>query len=473
MKLQFLGAARQVTGSQYYLEADGARLLIDCGMYQERSHQARNWEKSPLRLRDIDALLLTHAHVDHCGLAPKLVQEGFRGPIITTSASADLVELVLRDAAEIQAEDAAFKEKRHRKEGRKSKNPIKPLYTLKDVERTLPMLEAVAYNQPVKINDRVTAVFHDAGHILGSAMIELRVSDHGEPRTIIFTGDLGQFGKPIVRNPAVFNEADYIVMESTYGDRVHEKHDSVESQLETVINETVARGGKVIIPIFAIERAQELIYYLNRLLYSKHINEVPVFLDSPMAADVTEVFHNHRECFDADTEEMVAAGESPLRFRSLHVVRGMEESKEINDLKGPAIIMATSGMCTAGRIKHHLAQHIGDPACTILFVGYQSEGTLGRQILDGNREVRIHGISRLVRAQVAQIQGISGHADRTGLLQWLAHFEIPPRQLFITHGEAQASLALAEHIRNLLNWNVSVPQYRETVKLNGDGTTVS
>ena len=469
VKLQFLGAARQVTGSQYYLEADGARLLIDCGMYQERAHQARNWEKSPLRLRDIDALLLTHAHVDHCGLAPKLVQEGFRGPIIATSASADLIELVLRDAAEIQAEDAAFKEKRHRKEGRKSKNPIKPLYTIKDVERTLPMLQAVAYNQPVKINDRVQAVFHDAGHILGSAMIELRVTDHGEPRNIIFTGDLGQFGKPIVRNPAVFTEADYIVMESTYGDRVHEKHDSVESQLEKVINDTVAGGGKVIIPIFAIERAQELIYYLNELLYSQHIAKLPVFLDSPMAADVTEVFQNHRECFDANTEEMVAAGETPLKFPSLHVVRGIEESKAINDLKGPAIIMATSGMCTAGRIKHHLAQHIGDPACTILFVGYQSEGTLGRQILDGNREVRIHGISRLVRARVAQIQGISGHADRTGLLQWLAHFEIPPRRLFVTHGEAQASLALAEHIRSLLNWNVTVPQYRETVMLNGDG----
>ena len=257
-----------------------------------------------MRLRDLDALLLTHAHVDHCGLAPKLVQDGFRSPIITTSASADLVELVLRDAAEIQMEDAAFKEKRHRKEGRRGKHPVKPLYTMHDVDRTLPLLEAVPYDRPVRINDHVHAVFHDAGHILGSAMIELRVTDHGQPRRIIFTGDLGQWDQPIVRNPTTFTEADYVVMESTYGDRVHENHGSVESQLEKVILETVAHGGKIVIPIFAIERAQELIYYLSRLLRAGRIPAVPVFLDSPMAADVNEIFRRHRECFDAEAEEI-------------------------------------------------------------------------------------------------------------------------------------------------------------------------
>ena len=468
MKLQFFGAARQVTGSQYYIEADGTRLLVDCGMHQERAHLSRNWERSPLRLSDLDALLLTHAHVDHCGLAPKLVHEGFRGPIITTSASADLLELVLRDSAEIQAEDAAFKKKRHRKEGRRGKHPVKPLYTMRDVDRTLQRIEAVPYDQPVRINDRVHAVFHDAGHILGSAIIELRVSDHGQPRRIVFTGDLGQFGRPIVRNPAVFTEADYVVMESTYGDRDHKDHGSVESQLEQVIVEAFDAGGKVVIPIFAVERAQELIYHLNRLLHAQRIPEVPVFLDSPMAADVTEVFRRHRECFDAEAEEIVAAGESLLKFPSLRVVRDVRESKSINDLKGPAVIMSTSGMCTAGRIKHHLARHISDPASTALFVGYQSQGTLGRQILDGNREVRIHGVSRLVRARVRQIQGISGHADRAGLLQWLNHFRQPPRQIFITHGEEQASLALAEQVRQQMGWNVSVPEYRETVTLNSD-----
>jgi metallo-beta-lactamase family protein len=284
----------------------------------------------------------------------------------------------------------------------------------------------------------------------------------------VFTGDLGQWDRPIVRNPSVFTESDYVVMESTYGDRDHKNHDSVESQLEKVVNETVAAGGKVIIPIFAVERAQELVYYLNRLIYSGHIPELPVYLDSPMAADVNEVFRKHRECFDAEAEEMVASGESLLKFPSLHVVRTVEESKTINYRKGPAIIMATSGMCTAGRIKHHLAQYVGRPECTILFVGYQSQGTLGRQILDGNQEVRIHGIQRWVKARVAQIQGISGHADRQGLLKWLAAFRRPPRELFVTHGEADAAMAFAQQVRDALHWNVCVPEYRQTVVLNGE-----
>jgi len=468
VKIQFLGATRQVTGSHYYIEADGARVLVDCGMYQERAYLSRNWDPSPLPLRDMHALLLTHAHVDHCGLAPKLVREGFRGSIFTTSASADLVELVLRDSAHIQMEDAAFKEKRHRKEGRRDKPPVKPLYTLKDVDRTLPLLRGVPYGQPVRINDHVHAVFYDAGHILGSAMIELRVSDHGQPRRIVFTGDMGQWDKPIVRDPAIFAEADYIVMESTYGDRVHENHDSVELQLEKVVLEAVDNGGKVVIPIFAIERAQELIYHLNRLLRAERIPEVPVFLDSPMAADVNEIFRRHRECFDAEAKEIIADGESLLRFPSLHVSRTVQESMAINALKGPAVIMSTSGMCTAGRIKHHLAHHIGNPACTILFVGYQSAGTLGRQLIDGNPHVRIHGVSRRVRAQVRQIQGASGHADRNDLLKWLGHFQRPPRRLFITHGESSASESLANAIRDQFDWEAIVPEYREMIELDAE-----
>jgi metallo-beta-lactamase family protein len=461
MRLQFLGGARQVTGSQYYVEADGARLLVDCGMHQEREHLTRNWAPSPLRLRDLDAMLLTHAHVDHCGLAPKLVREGFRGPILATSASADLVELVLRDSAEIQAEDAAFKNKRHRKEGRRLERPAKPLYTVQDVERTIPLLQAAAYERPTRITDRVQAVFHDAGHILGSAMVELRTNG----KRIIFTGDLGQWDRPIVRDPTVIDEADYVVIESTYGDRLHENHDSVAVQLEQVVKETAADGGKLIVPIFAIERAQEVIYHLNRLLGAGRIPSIPVYLDSPMAADVNEVFRRHRECFDTEAEQIVAAGESLLKFPELHVTRTVDESMSINALKGPAIVMSTSGMCTAGRIKHHLAHHIGNPASTVLFVGYQAQGTLGRQILDGNPRVRIHGIERLVRAKVRQIQGISGHADREGLLRWLGHFRRPPRKLFVTHGEPHASLAFAEEVRNRLAWDAAVPEHRETFVL--------
>ena len=466
MKLQFLGAARQVTGSQYYIEADGARLLVDCGMYQERAFLARNWDDSPIRLRDVHAILLTHAHVDHCGLAPKLVREGFRGRIYTTSASADLIELILRDSAEIQAEDAKFKTKRHRKEGRRERKPVEPLFTMRDVDRTLPLVEPVPYNRPVKFNHHVKAVFHDAGHILGSAMIELQFGK--ENRRIVFTGDLGQWDRPIVRNPTTFDEADYVVMESTYGDRTHENHGSAESQLEQVIAEAVADGGKVIVPVFAIERAQEFIYYLGQLLRAGRMPEIPVFLDSPMAADVTDVFRRHRECFDTEASRLVASGQSLFRFPSLSLVRTVQESMAINSLKGPAVIMSTSGMCTAGRIKHHLAHHIGDPACTVLFIGYQAQGTLGRQLVDGNQHVRIHGINRLVRARVRQIQGISGHADREGLLKWLGYLKKPPRHVFLTHGEEQAALSLADEVRQRYGWNVSVPEYRETVTLDAD-----
>jgi metallo-beta-lactamase family protein len=460
-----LGATRQVTGSQYYLEADGVRLLVDCGMFQEREFTARNWAPSPIRPQKLDLVLLTHAHVDHCGLVPKLVQEGYHGPVITTSASADLVELVLRDAAEIQAEDASFKQKRHRKEGRQVKHAVKPLYTVKDVDRTVRLLQTAEYNREVRLNDHVAAVFHDAGHILGSAIIEVRVYDHGQPRKFLFTGDLGQMNKPIVRDPETFTEADYVVMESTYGDRNHETAEDVESQLERIIKEAAAAGGGIVVPIFAIERAQEIIFHLNRLLFAGRIPEMPVFLDSPMAADVNEVFRDHRDCFDQDALDVLSAGRSLFKFPSLKVLRSREESQAVNSYAGPCVIMSTSGMCTAGRIKHHLAQRITRPETTVLFVGYQAHGTLGRQILDGNREVRIHGRSLLVRARVTQLQGISGHADRDGLTKWLGHLQTPPRHVFVAHGEEDVSISFAKHVRETLHFEATVPEYQQVVEL--------
>jgi metallo-beta-lactamase family protein len=482
VKLQLLGATRQVTGSQYYVEADETRILVDCGMFQEREYLGRNWEPSPVPPAKIDAVLLTHAHLDHCGLAPKLVREGFRGPIMATAASADLAALVLRDSAEIQAEDAAYKKKRHRREGRKGKYPVKPLYTAEDVARTLPLFQRVAYEQEVQITDGVAAVFHDAGHILGSAMVELRARQNSRVprgggyvpgpypltagwRRLVFSGDLGQPGKPLVRDPAVLAEADLIVMESTYGNRDHEDHGDVESQLAEVINRTVRGGGNVVIPIFAIERSQELIYHLSRLRHAQRIPPVPVFLDSPMAADVTEVFRRHPECFDLETWQLITSGDSPLSFPGLTMARSVDDSKAINDQKGPVIIASTSGMCTAGRIKFHLRRNITRPESTILFVGYQARGTLGRQILDGNPEVRIHGRHLPVKARVEQIHGFSGHADRSGLLRWLRFFRRPPQRLLLTHGEEEQALGLAEHVRQELGWEVSVPEYQQVVEL--------
>ncbi len=465
MKLQFLGAARQVTGSQYRVVADGAEVLVDCGIFQEREFLGRNWAPSPVRPERLQAVLLTHAHLDHCGLLPRLVAEGYRGPVYATGATADLAAVVLEDSAEIQAEDAAFKRKRHRKEGRKSKYPVEPLYTRRHVNRTLRLLKSVDYDKPVNIGDGVTALFRDAGHILGSAMIEITAADGGRQRRLVFSGDMGQWDKPLVRDPSLFTEADYVVMESTYGNRDHGRPGDIETQLGEVVGRTIERGGKVVIPIFAIERAQEVIYHLGRLTDSGRIPPVPVFLDSPMAIEVTEVFRQHRKLFDTEAQAMLAEDNMPLGFPSLVMSRTTEESKEINAQKGPAVIMSTSGMCTAGRIKHHLAQTIGQEENTILFVGYQARGTLGRQILDGNREVRIHGRSRWVRAQIDRIEGFSGHADRGALRRWLAGFSRPPRQLFLTHGEEDSALALAEEVRAEMGWNVSVPEYQESVEL--------
>jgi len=465
MRLQFLGATRQVTGSRYYLETNGTRLLVDCGMFQERDFLDRNWEPSVIGPRKIDAVLLTHAHVDHCGLLPKLVGEGFRGRVFATPATADLVDVVLRDAAKIQEEDAAFKQKRHRKEGRRGRHPVKPLFTDIEVDRTLPLLRSAPYREPVEIAKGVTATLHDAGHILGSAMLELNIQNNGQPRRVVFSGDVGQWDKPIIRDPSVFTQADYVVMESTYGVRVHEDFENVESRLAQVVSETIAGGGNVVIPTFAIERAQELIYHFGSLLRQGRIPAVPVFLDSPMASAVTGVFQHHRECFDEQTWQRIAQGDGPLRFPGLQMVQSTEESKAINRLDSPAVIMATSGMCTAGRIKHHLAHNITRPESTLLFVGYQATGTLGRQILDGLPEVRIHGRLWPVRARVEHLDGFSGHADCPGLMRWLGSLKEAPRKLFLTHGEEEAALGLSKKIRQEKGWETVVPRYQQTVEL--------
>jgi metallo-beta-lactamase family protein len=467
VRLQFLGADRQVTGSRHFLDAGGIKILIDCGLFQEREFLDRNWAPFPIPPRQIDLIVLTHAHIDHCGLLPRLVREGFRGRVLTTPASVELVELVLRDAAAIQEEDAAYKQKRHRKEGREGKFPELPLFTTKDVDRALPLVEGVAYGRAVRLNGHVRMVFRDAGHILGSACVEIE-SGNGDGdghRRLVFSGDLGQWGKPILRDPAMFEQADYVLLESTYGNRDHDRREDVETQLAEAINRTVGRGGNVVIPTFAIERAQELLYHMSRLESEQRIPRVPVYLDSPMAAAATRIFDDHRECYDDEMLSLVDTGQQPLGFSGLKIVRTVEESKAINHLKQPAVIMAPSGMCSAGRIKHHLAHNITRPECEILFCGYQSRGTLGQQILDGCREVRIHGRLWPVRAQISAVHGFSGHADRSALMRWLRGFRAPPRQLFLTHGEAQSSLALAEQVRNELGWQVTVPQYQDAVEL--------
>ncbi len=465
MKLQFLGANRQVTGSKYYLDTGSARVLIDCGLFQERKFQHRNWDPFPIDVSSLDAILLTHAHIDHCGLLPRLCSFGCQAPIYTTHPTMDLAEIMLRDSARIQMEDAKYKEKRHKREGKKPKFDYKPLYDEQQAIETLKQFRGVDYYAEQNVAKGVTVRFHDAGHILGSSSIEvICAAEHGPPQRVVFSGDIGQWNKPIIRDPSLIDAADFLIIESTYGDRLHEVTHDVETQLAEVAEQSVKRGGKLLIPTFAVERAQELMFYFAKLIREKRMPDVPVYLDSPMAVDVTAIFKKHQSAYDADMWNSISRGETPLRFSNLVMARSTDESKAINDNKGPAIIMSTSGMCTGGRIKHHLRRNISDPNSTILFVGFQSDGTLGRDILDRRPEVRIHGRNYAVKANVARIYGFSGHADRDALLRWRDGLKQPPKSTFVTHGDEDAALSFAKTLREA-EWTVHVPQYQETFNL--------
>lgn len=461
MKIHFLGANRQVTGSRYCLETKSSRLMIDCGLFQERQYSARNWHASTLPPDSLHAMVLTHAHIDHTGLVPKLVKNGFNAPIYASTPTVDLAEIMLMDAAKIQKEDADYKKRRHKKQEKTSRYPNEPLYDAGDVEATLKLLRATKYHEPVQVTEDISVTFHDAGHILGSAFLEFRISEEGEVRTVVFSGDIGQNGKPLIRDPETLRHADVLVMESTYGDRDHRdtEHD-VETQFADIINATTEAGGKTIIPTFAVERAQEIMYHIARLVSQNLIPKIDVYLDSPMAVDVTKVFREHRDCLDKETLALIESGTAPMKFPGLHMSRSADQSRAINEVDGPCVIMSTSGMCTSGRIKHHLKRHISDARSTIIFVGYQAGGTLGRQILDGNKTVRIHGKERKVRASVRQIYGFSGHADRGGLMEWSKHFTQPPRQVFLTHGDEDAAEALAADLRKQREWNAIIPHYQ-------------
>lgn len=465
MQLAFLGANRQVTGSRYCLHVGKTRVMIDCGLFQEREFQHRNWEPCPVTPRQIDALLLTHAHIDHSGLIPRFVQDGYRRRIYATKPTVELAGIMLRDSAEIQTEDAAYKRKRHRREGRKSRYPEAPLYTLDDAEDAIALLHGVAYHEPIPLGKSLSVTFHDAGHILGSAMLEFRATENGTERTIVFSGDIGQWDKPLIRDPTLLDRADYVIMESTYGNRDHEKTGDIEEQIAEIVNSTAQRGGKVIVPTFAVERAQELMYFISRLVHEDRIPDLPIYLDSPMAVDVTDIFRRFEHWLDDETRALLHSAEPPLKFPGLHMARSAGESRAINQVEGPAIIMSPSGMCTAGRIKHHLRQHIGNAQNTILFVGFQGPGTLGREILEGSPRVRIHGRTYEVRAEIAKLNGCSAHADRSALLRWLGGFDTKPRRIFLTHGEEQVSLEFAEGLRRELKLDVSVPQYDSIVDL--------
>ena len=465
-KLTFLGAAQNVTGSRYLLEANGTRILIDCGLFQERDFLSRNWEPFPVPAGSIDAVLLTHAHLDHCGFIPRIYREGFRGRVISTHATADIAEVMLLDSAKLQEEDAEFKKKRHQREGRSGRYPEVPLYTVDDAEESLACFSSrVKYAETVGVGDGIEAGFYDAGHVLGSAMIKLTFSGSAGPRTIVFSGDIGRWHVPILRDPTLFPGADYVLVESTYGSRLHGEQAGVAEDLAEIINSTYNAGGHIVIPSFALERAQEILYYLNELLAGGKIPHLPVYLDSPMAIKITEIFKDYPAVYDRDMTRLLELNRSPFRFPGLKMTASTDESKAINSLTRPAIIIAGSGMCTGGRIKHHLVNNISRPESTILFIGYQASGTLGRHIVEGSPEVRILGQKRRVRARIEQLDGLSAHADRDELIKWLSAFEHAPRQAFVTHGDAGVTGEFSRYVRNKLGWRVSPPKYRSQVIL--------
>ena len=376
--LTFMGAARGVTGSRYLIEANGVKLLVDCGLYQEREFQHRNWEPFQCSPAELDAVLLTHAHLDHSGLLPKLVNEGFRGRVICTPATADITKIMLIDSAHLQEEDAEFKKKRHAREGKEGHYPAVPLYTVADAEASLRLFAPVEYNQPAIIGNGIEATFHDAGHVLGSSMIKLVFSQGREKRSIVFSGDIGRWDRPMLQDPNVFRKTDYVVMESTYGDRQHEGTEEIGDELVEIVKTAFAAGGNIIVPSFALQRAQEILYYLNILLMEKRIPYLAVYLDSPMAIKIIEVFKQYAELFDDEMKDLIRRHRSPFDFPGLKFVETVDESKTLNEIKGTVMIIAGSGMCTGGRIKHHLANNISRPECTVLFVGYQAAGTLGQ-----------------------------------------------------------------------------------------------
>lgn len=465
MKLSFFGGARNVTGSNYLLEAGKSRVLVDCGMYQERDLRSRNFEPFPFSPSDVDAVLLTHAHLDHCGLLPKLVKHGFRGRIYATAASADIAEIVMLDSARIQFEDMKHKKRRHAKTGKKSPYPYEPAYTVEDAEKAVKLFSPVAYGDTVEPVAGLTCTFSDAGHILGSSMIRVQTRNGSDPCSIVFSGDVGRWGSPILRDPSLFEQADYVVVESTYGSRLHKPNDEIPDNLARIINQTHRAGGNVVVPSFAVERAQELLYHLNELLRADRIPALPVFLDSPMAVRVTEVFLRHPELFDKKTLEILRRGEHPCDFPGLKLSRSVEDSKAIIARKDTSIVIAGSGMCTGGRIKHHLKHNISSRESTIMFVGYQASGTLGRLLLEGLEKVRIHGETHRVEARIEKVNGFSAHADRNELMRWLSGLKTAPKHVFVTHGEEQAAREFSQFVHLKTGWPVSSPSFGEQATL--------
>lgn len=454
--LTFVGGGGTVTGSKYWIRGADEQLLLDCGLFQGlKNLRLRNWQKPPFHAPAVDAVVLSHAHLDHAGYLPLLARRGFTGSVYCTPGTADLLHIVLRDAARIQEEDAD----RANRRSYSKHEPALPLYTLEDAERALRLLVKRGYGEPFTPSRNTSAIFHRAGHILGSAIIDLQLERGG--LNLVFSGDLGRRQRPILRDPDRVSSADVLLLESTYGDRVHERNE--EARIVEVVTRTAERGGAVIVPAFAIGRTQELLWTIRKLHQEKRLPLISVFVDSPMATEVTEIYCRHPEDHDAAMGALMRA-EGSL-YPAQYFMRSSDESKRLNSRQGPMIIIAGSGMATGGRVLHHLKHRLPDHRNTVLLTGYQAAGTRGRALRDGAATIRIHGRDVPVRAEIATVDGLSAHADRDELIDWLAGFATPPRQTYLVHGEAESSQALAATIRDRLGWRVAVAEDQGTVPL--------
>ncbi|MGE0772278.1 MAG: MBL fold metallo-hydrolase RNA specificity domain-containing protein [Cyclobacteriaceae bacterium] len=459
--LKFLGGAKSVTGSKYLLEVGSKKILIDCGLFQGKKElRLRNWYQLPLSPEEIDAVVLTHAHLDHSGYLPRLVKDGFKGPIYCTSATRDLVEILLLDAGKLQEEEAEFAYKR----GYSKHSRPQPLFSAADAKPVLEFLRVIRFDQPLSLTENLSVTFRMAGHILGAALLEFDLQGDQQKKKLVFSGDLGRGSDPVMYPPTICTHADVLVVESTYGDRKN-PIEEVENDLANTIIEAAQRGGLVLIPAFAVGRTQNLIYYFHHLIERKRIPKIPIYIDSPMAISVTDLYERHAGVHKIKVEPGQNGLQSLFDDPNIHFCNTAESSKALNDLKKPGILISASGMCTGGRILHHLYHRLGNENDTLLFVGFQAEGTRGRDLLEGKKTIRIFGEDVPVKCHIKVVNGLSAHADQQELLEWLGHFGNSPKFTFLTHGELSAATALQQRIMEALGWRTFVPEYLESFEL--------
>ncbi len=461
VKIRFLGAARSVTGSKHLLEIDKKKILVDCGLFQGlKELRLRNWDKLPVDPKEIHLIVVTHAHIDHVGYLPRLARSGFSGKIICTKATEDLMKIMLKDAAKLQEEEAAFAFKR----GYSKHTKPEPLFTSEDAEQVLTLVESHPLETKVDLFAAVSIVFHNAGHILGAAIVEMSISGASQNKKIVFSGDLGRYDDPIMYDPKVIEETDVLLVESTYGDRQNPMS-RVEDDLTAIANETFRRDGVIIIPAFAVGRTQTLIYYFHKLMDAKAIPVLPIYIDSPMAINATDIYERWSAYHKIEVTKVQGTLISIFDSPNIHFCNTRESSKALNAIKNPCIIISASGMCTGGRILHHLYHRLPKVNDTILFAGFQAEGTRGRAILEGKKFVKIFGEEVPVKCHVREVNGLSAHADQPELLKWLGNFRKAPKMTFVVHGEEKTAMYFSNTITEKLGWRPHVPQYLEVVEL--------